>query len=108
MPFYVGRHYGAIYATFTSPSLLGENTSLVLSNLANLSDQSVITRLDYLTRVLSYLFVEAFADVHYGKRGGEFRLGGFDLPVQQNGDQITTISVPTPTFDLGLGVRVKL
>jgi len=108
VPFYVGRHYGAIYATFTSPSLLGENTSLVLSNLANLSDQSVITRLDYLTRVLSYLFVEAFADVHYGKRGGEFRLGGFDLPVQQNGDQITTISVPTPTFDLGLGVRVKL
>jgi len=107
-PFYVGRHYGAIYATFTSPTLLGENTSLVLSNLANLSDQSVITRLDYLTRVLSYLFVEAFADVHYGKRGGEFRLGGFDLPVQQIGDQIITISVPTPTFDLGLGVRVKM
>ncbi|HEX4802857.1 MAG TPA: hypothetical protein VFV14_05075 [Myxococcaceae bacterium] len=102
-PFYVGEHYGAIYATFTSPSLLGENTSLVLSNLANLSDQSLITRLDYLTRVLSYLFVEAFADLHYGKRGGEFRLGGFDLPI---GDQ--TISVPAPTFDLGLGVRVKM
>jgi len=107
-PFYVGKHYGAIYATFTSPSLLGENTSLVLSNLANLSDQSLITRLDYLTRVLSYLFVEAFADVHYGKLGGEFRLG-FDLPAQQIGDQIyPPISAPAPTFDLGLGVRVKI
>src|SRR5215472_11567277 len=107
-PFYVGKHYGAIYATFTSPTLLGENTSLVLSNLANLSDQSLITRLDYLTRVLSYLFVEAFADVHYGKLGGEFRLG-FDLPAQQIGDRtIPPISVPAPTFDLGLGVRIKI
>ncbi len=107
-PFYTGKHYGAIYATFTSPRLLGENTSLVLSNLANLSDRSLITRLDYLTRVLSYLFIEAYADVHYGNRGGEFRLG-FDLPAQQIGDQmIPAISVPAPTFDLGLGVRIKI
>jgi hypothetical protein len=107
-PFYVGKHYGAIYATFTSPSLLGENSSLVLSNLANLSDGSLITRLDYLTRVLSYLFVEAFADVHYGNLGGEFRLG-FALPAQQIGDQmIPAISVNAPTFDLGLGVRIKI
>lgn len=107
-PFYIGKHYGAIYATFTSPSLLGESTSLVLSNLGNLSDRSLITRLDYLTRVLSYLFVEAYADVHYGNRGGEFRLG-FDIPAQQIGDQmIPAISVPAPTFDLGLAVRIKI
>src|SRR5713226_6592471 len=104
-PFYTGRHYGAIYATFTSPTILGENASLVLSNLANLSDRSFITRLDYLTRVLSYLFVEAFADVHYGHRGGEFRLG-FDS-AQQVGDQLIP-AIPTPTFDLGLGVRIKI
>jgi hypothetical protein len=107
-PFYVGKHYGALYATFSSPSLLGENTTLVLSNLANLSDRSLITRLDYLTRVLSYLFVEAFADVHYGHRGGEFRLG-LDFPAQQLGDQVTpAVSIPTPTFDFGLGVRIKI
>jgi hypothetical protein len=76
-----------------------------LSNLANLSDRSLITRLDYLTRVLSYLFVEAFADVHYGHRGGEFRLG-FDS-AQQLGDQVIP-AIPTPTFDLGLGVRIKI
>ena len=107
-PFYVGKHYGAIYATFTSPTLLGENTSLVLSNLANLSDQSLITRLDYLTRVLTYLYVEAFVDVHYGSKGGEFRFG-IDIPAQQIGDQtIPPIYVPYPTFDLGLGVRIKI
>ncbi|HME92319.1 MAG TPA: hypothetical protein VKE49_12900, partial [Myxococcaceae bacterium] len=95
-------------ATFTSPRLLGENTSLVLSILGNLSDRSFITRLDYLTRVLSYLFIEAYADVHYGIRGGEFRLG-FDIPAQQIGDQtIPPISVPAPTFDLGAAVRIKI
>jgi hypothetical protein len=104
----VGKHYGAIYATFTSPMLLGENTSLVLSNLANLSDQSLITRLDYLTRVLTYLYVEAFVDVHYGSKGGEFRFG-IDIPAQQIGDQtIPPIYVPYPTFDLGVGVRIKI
>jgi len=107
-PFYVGKHYGALYTTFTSPKLLGENTSLVLSILGNLSDRSFITRLDYLTRVLSYLFIEAYADVHYGNRGGEFRLG-FDIPAQQIGDQmIPAISVPAPTFDLGLALRIKI
>lgn len=107
-PFYIGRHYAALYATFTSPTILGENTTLLLSNLANLSDRSLITRLDYLTRVLSYLYVEAFADVHYGRTGGEFRLG-IDIPAQTIGDQaIPGFSIPTPLFDLGLGVRIKI
>jgi hypothetical protein len=107
-PFYTGRHYGAIYATFTSPTLLGESGSLVLSNLANLSDRSLISRLDYLKRVLSYLYLEAFADLHYGRKGGEFRLG-LDLPEQQLGGQvIPPFFLPTPTFDLGLGVRIKM
>jgi hypothetical protein len=107
-PFYTGKHYGAIYATFTSPTLLGESASLVLSNLANLSDRSLISRLDYLKRVLSYLYLEAFADLHYGRRGGEFRLG-LDLPEQRLGDQvIPPFFLPTPTFDLGLGVRIKM
>ncbi len=104
-PFYLGRHYGAVYATFTSPSILGENSSFILSNLSNLSDRSVITRLDFLTRVLSYLYLEAYADVHYGRHGGEFRLQ-VNLPPQPqlpNG-----FSIPAPLFDAGLGVRIKI
>ncbi len=108
-PFYLGRHYGALYATFTSPSILGENSSFILSNLSNLSDRSVITRLDFLTRVLSYLYLEAYADVHYGRHGGEFRLQ-VNLPRQQIDPQTTIgpISIPAPLFDAGLGVRIKI
>ena len=105
-PFYLGRHYGAVYATFTSPSILGENSSFVLSNLSNLSDRSVITRLDFLTRVLSYLYLEAYADVHYGRHGGEFRLE-VNLPPQPP-TTTQSISIPAPLFDAGLGVRIKI
>ena len=104
-PFYLGRHYGAVYATFTSPSILGENSSFILSNLSNLSDRSVITRLDFLTRVLSYLYLEAYADVHYGRHGGEFRLE-INLPPQPQAPN--GISIPAPLFDAGLGVRIKI
>jgi hypothetical protein len=95
-----------VYATFTSPSILGENSSFILSNLSNLSDRSVITRLDFLTRVLSYLFLEAYADVHYGRHGGEFRLQ-INLPPQPP-TTTQAISVPAPLFDVGLGVRIKI
>jgi hypothetical protein len=105
-PFYLGRHYGAVYATFTSPSILGENSSFILSNLSNLSDRSVITRLDFLTRVLSYLFLEAYADVHYGRHGGEFRLQ-INLPPQPP-TTTQAITIPAPLFDAGLGVRIKI
>jgi hypothetical protein len=104
-PFYLGRHYGALYARFTSPTL-GENTTFLLSNLSNLSDRSVITRVDYLNRVLSYLYLEAYADVHYGRRGGEFRLE-INVPAQP-GLNIPDIFVPAPLFDVGIGVRIRI
>ncbi len=99
-PFYTGRHYGAVYATFTSPSILGGSDSFILTNLSNLSDRSVITRFDFLTRVLSYLFLEAYVAVHYGRHGGEFRLQ-VNIPDQG-------IFIPAPLFDAGLGVRIKI
>jgi len=99
-PFYTGRHYGAVYATFTSPSILGGSDSFIFTNLSNLSDRSVITRFDFLTRVLSYLFLEAYVAVHYGRHGGEFRLQ-VNIPDQG-------IFIPAPLFDAGLGVRIKI
>jgi hypothetical protein len=100
-PFYLGRHYGALYATFTSPAL-GENTSFLLSTLSNLSDRSLIARVDYLNRVLSYLYLEAYADVHYGRHGGEFRLEVSAQP------ELNIPFVPAPLFDVGVGVRIKI
>jgi len=108
-PFYLGKHYGAVYATFSSPTILGENASFIFSTLSNLSDRSLITRLDFLTRVLSYLYLEAYADVHYGRHGGEFRLEiNQTLPPQQIGGPPTVIAIPAPLFDVGVGVRVKI
>ena len=104
------RIFGAAtHATFTSPSILGENASFIFSTLSNLSDRSLITRLDFLTRVLSYLYLEAYADVHYGRHGGEFRLEiNQTLPPSQPGGPPTVINVPAPLFDAGVGVRVKI
>ena len=79
-----------------------------LTNLGNLSDKSFITRVDFTIRVLSYLQVEAYADTHYGARGGELRLG-FDTPAGTLGGQpIPAISLPAPTFDLGVGLRMSI
>jgi hypothetical protein len=65
-----------------------------------LSDRSAITRFDFLTRVLSYLYLEAYVAVHYGRHGGEFRLQ-VNIPDQG-------IFFPAPLFDAGLGVRIKI
>lgn len=100
LPFYTGRHYGAVYATFTSPSILGGSDSFILTTLSNLSDRSAITRFDFLTRVLSYLYLEAYVAVHYGRHGGEFRLQ-VNFPDQG-------IIIPAPLFDAGFGVRIKI
>jgi len=105
-PFYLGKNYGAIYANL-APRALGETTSFVLSNLGNLSDLSFITRLDFFIRVLTYLNLEAFADVHYGSKGGEFRLE-VNLPPETVGLSVPAIFVPAPTFDLGVGLRIKI
>lgn len=106
-PFYVGKHYAALYALASGLPGGLEEVTVVLSNIGNLSDLSFITRADVFIRVLSYLTVELFGSVHYGKRGGEFRLG-FDTPVLTlvPGQTVPPISVPAPVADFGVGLRV--
>jgi hypothetical protein len=107
-PFYLGKHYGSIYATTNIPGRYKDRTSLVLSNIGNFSDLSFITRLDFSVRVLQYLNLEAYTAAHYGNRGGEFRFS-VDLPSYQIGDQTTPpIFVPAPTFEFGVGARISI
>jgi hypothetical protein len=122
--FYTGKHYGALYATFPAP-YSWNYTTFTLSTLANLSDASFISRLDYSVTILTHLSVEAFVGVHYGSRNGEFRLG-VDVPAQYtaardpkgnpilNADGMTNCTF-TPAFsrdpsilDLGLALRLKI
>jgi hypothetical protein len=91
--FYLGRHYAAVYATAPAP-YSWDNTTFMLSNLSNLSDRSGITRLDYSLILLTHLRFEAFAAIHWGSQGGEFR--------------IKFGPTSAPLFDLGLGLRVSI
>jgi hypothetical protein len=112
--FYVGRHYGAVYVTFPAP-YSWNYTTFTLSTLGNLSDKSFISRLDYSVTVLTHLSVEAFAGVHYGHLGGEFR---FQLPQSLLSDPAVASAIAGlpnsaaltnyPVVDLGVALRVKI
>ncbi|WNG35171.1 hypothetical protein F0U61_17045 [Archangium violaceum] len=106
-PFYLGRHYGAVYALLSGPGSW-DDTNFILSNLGNFSDRSYTTRLDVTHRALRYLSVEAFVAVNYGRRGGEFRFA-LDLPTLRMGEQvIPPIVVAPPTVQAGVGLRIDL
>jgi hypothetical protein len=110
--FYLGRQYGAVYLTLPAP-YSWNYTTFTLSTLGNLSDESFITRLDYSVTVLTHLSVEAFAGVHYGHLGGEFR---FQLPasvVAANQAALSQFANPAqltdyPVVDLGVALRLKI
>ena len=118
--FYLGQHYGAAYVTFPAP-YSWNYTTFTLSTLGNLSDKSFVTRLDYSVTVLTHLSVEAFAGVHYGHLGGEFR---FEIPPSLPGTlnalelqeyNAIVASLPNkavlfdePVVDLGIALRLKI
>lgn len=112
-PFYTGRHYAALTATLVSPGDW-DKVTFNFSTLGNLSDRSFISRLDFFVRVLTYLQVEAFAAVHYGNAGGEFRLAFDPTPAQLGITNVpppaatTPIHIPAPLFDLGIGLRMSI
>jgi hypothetical protein len=118
--FYLGRHYGAVYVTFPAP-YSWNYTTFTLSTLGNLSDKSFITRFDYSVTVLTHLSVEAFAGVHYGHLGGEFRFqippdfASTLTPTQQAQYQAFLSALPNPAaltdypvVDLGVALRLKI
>jgi hypothetical protein len=101
--FYLGRHYAAVFASLPAP-YSWDNTTFTLSNLANLSDFSGITRFDYSLVLLTHLRFEAFAAVRWGERKGEFRLGSDPTVLGSYSDRGRSPSL----FDLGVGLRVAI
>jgi hypothetical protein len=98
--FYLGQQYGAAYVSLPAP-YSWNYTTFTLSTLANLSDRSFITRLDYSVTLLTHLSFEAFAGVHYGHGGGEFRFP-FGSFLGSGG------STDYPVVDLGVALRLKI
>jgi hypothetical protein len=106
-PFYLGQHYGALYAFVSGPGSW-DRTTFIFSNLGNISDRSFISRLDVTHRALTYLSVEAYAAVHYGRRGGEFRFGLDIPPLTVDGQPFPGLKQPAPTFQFGMGLRINI
>jgi hypothetical protein len=114
--FYLGRHYLGVYATAPAP-YSWDNTTFTLSTLANMSDKSGITRLDYSVVVLTHLRFEAYGAVHWGQRNGEFRFGIDGAALSPTGNKAVDdlvqplargFSSSPAIFDLGVGLRVAL
>jgi hypothetical protein len=108
VPFYVGRWYAGAYLLLPQPGSWNR-TTFTTSVLANLSDGSLLARLDVSQIVLTYLRLEAFVAGHFGTEGGEFRLG-LDIPPQNLGGGVTSpqIHVGAPLVDVGVALRVAL
>jgi hypothetical protein len=108
VPFYVGRWYAGAYLLLPGPGSW-DRTTFTFSVLSNLSDGSLIGRVDLAQIVLTYLRLEAFVAGHAGTEGGEFRFG-LDVPPQDLGNGVTTphLHVGAALFDAGLALRIAL
>lgn len=108
-PFYLGQHYLGFFASLPSPGDWN-NSSFSLAALGNLSDKSFLTRLDFSQRLHSKLRLEAYAQGHFGTRGGELHFG-YEVPdiapiPNILPDGIPAFSLAAPVVALGLNLRV--
>ncbi len=104
-PFYTARKYAAVYLTAEGPDEQ-KRTSYTFSTLANLSDSSFLSRLDFNWRILTHLTFESFIGVHYGTRGGEFRYAQDTPNLVYKGNSVPAVQVNPFVVDLGMGLRL--
>ena len=106
-PFYLGRHYGAAYLSLPSPGRWND-TTLTGSVIANLSDGTLVVRLDHAVLINTYLTLETYLAGHAGHEGGEFRFGGTIPPQQVGGVTTAPYPIPIPVLDAGVALRLRL
>jgi hypothetical protein len=104
-PFYVGRNQVGLYLLLPKP-FDWYDTTFIFSTLANLSDTTLISRIDYSVLLLTYLRLEAYASVHYGTQGGAFRFA-LDLPAVPP-YLAEPVVYPPPVADFGVALRLSL
>jgi len=108
-PFYLGRHYAALSLGAEGP-FSWDLTSLRLTVLANLSDESWVARFDYALTVASHVRLEAFGALHLGVARGELRAGSSLTVLGPMGADVSLpqFSRAPALFDLGLALRVNI
>lgn len=106
-PFYMGKDYASIYLSAEGPDE-GKKTSYNLSNIANLSDGSFVSRLDFTWLLMDYLTFGAWATAHYGTSGGElnFALNTPALAAGPKSPPIPAVSVAAVPVELGMSLRL--
>jgi hypothetical protein len=102
-PFYLGRHYAGAYVYLPGPGTWDDHT-FTASTIANLSDKSFTSRVDYSVRALTFLSINAYVGAHYGDVG-ELRFG-LDVPPIA-GLTEDAISVKPPLVDVGIGAQIS-
>jgi len=110
-PFYVGKHYLALNGTLVDTTA---KTTWSLTGIGNLSDGTYLARLDFVVTVLSYLSVESYVAGHFGRTGGEMRLG---FPRQDLASVPGVSGIPAGSdfgplnatiLDFGVGLRLSM
>lgn len=102
--FYLGQQYASAYVFLPSPGRL-DDQSFTGSFLTNLSDGSMITRLDWSTLVLTQMSLNAYAQYHFGQNG-EFNYA-LDIPAVPGVDGLEDgFAIDAPSLDVGVGMTV--
>jgi hypothetical protein len=109
-PFYLGQHYFGVYILAAGPFDF-DDTSITVSTLGNLSDQTYLSRIDVAQQFLTNLTVNAFADVHYAggdDHNGEFKLGVDIDPVPLIPALRDGLHIEPTVVDVGVALRLAL
>ena len=102
--FYLGQQYASAYVFLPSPGRL-DDQSFTGSFLTNLSDGSMITRLDWSTLVLTQMSLNAYAQYHFGENG-EFNYS-LDIPAVPGVAGLEDgLAIDAPSLDIGIGLTV--
>ena len=103
-PLYLGRQYLAAFVFLPSPWGLNKQ-SLNLTAILNISDRSLIARIDHTVSLMRFLNLRSYINVHAGRRG-EFKFG-LEVPgvpgVLDNG-----LTISPPLFELGVALNATL
>jgi len=104
-PLYLGRQYAAVYLTAEGPDE-AKNTSYTFSTLGNLSDGSVLSRVDFSWTMLTYLVFQCYVDGHYGAPNGEFDFSLDTPPLTYLSNIVPAAHLPAPICDFGASLRL--
>ena len=106
-PFYLGQHYLAAYIMFPAPGDW-DDTTIFLSGLANLSDETGLIRLNWQVRVLTYLDLAFYASARLGDRG-EFHYGVTVPPIPGAPEAYKDgFSIPASRLEFGVWATLAL